>query len=205
MLKIKMIMAALLAIGFAGQTFASEDVPPPPPPSKSSKTKPAHGGRPGTPVAGGPNAARKWTETGEELKAKCNDACTKNACKAAGGKGFDMAVACATNCRKVATFEIVDCVPMAYNFNCGKFADPAAKASAKATPADEKCLTLAKGNAAIMNKVYENRDNKASSQGGGKLSAEEAADESMAAFSREAKMWKFLKSIDTGNDTPAAG
>ncbi len=52
-----------------------------------------------------------------------------------------------------------------------------------------------------MNKIYENRDNKASSQGGGKMSADEAADESMAAYSREAKMWKFLKSIDTGNDT----
>ena len=184
-------MAALLAIGFASQTFAAEDgAPLPTPAPKGAKT-----------TAGGPNAARKWTETGEALKTKCNDACTKNACKAPGGKGFDMAVACATNCRKVATFEIADCVPMAYSFNCGKFADPAAKAAAKATPADEKCLTLAKGNAAIMNKIYENRDNKASSQGGGKMSADEAADESMAAYSREAKMWKFLKSIDTGNDT----
>jgi len=198
MLKIKMIMAALLAVGFASQTFAGDEVAPPPPSPRGSP-------KAGAKTAGGPNAARKWTETGEELKAKCNDVCTKNACKAPGGKGFDTAVACATNCRKAATFEIADCVPMAYNFNCGKFADPAAKAAAKATPADEKCLTLAKGNAAIMNKIYENRDNKASSQGGGKMSAEEAADESMAAFSREAKMWKFLKSIDTGNDTPAAG
>ncbi len=185
-------MAALLAIGFVGQTFAEEA--PPPPPAKGAKTA--------ANTPSGPNAARKWTEVGDALKEKCNNECTKAKCKAPG-KGFDMAVACATNCRKVATFEIADCVPMAYNFNCGKFADPAAKAAAKANPADEKCLTLAKGNAAIMNKIYENRDNKASSQGGGKMSAEEAADESMAAYSREAKMWKFLKSIDNGNDNPA--
>lgn len=193
MLKIKMIMAALLAIGFAGQTFANDDAVPPPPKSspKTSASK----------TAGGPNAARKWTETGDALKEKCNNECTKAKCKAAGGKGFDMAVACATNCRKEATFEIADCVPMAYNFNCGKFANPDAKAAAKANPADEKCLTLAKGNAAIMNKIYENRDKK---KGVPEMfSSEERASATDDQKSREARIWDLLKSIDNGNDNPA--
>lgn len=180
MLKIKMIMAALLAIGFASQTFAGDDGAPPAKKAKTSAKTP------------GANATRKWTETGEALTEKCKSNCDKEPCK-----NKNTAVECATNCRKTAPLELVDCTPGAYAANCGAYASAESKAANAATAkTDEVCLTLAKANAAIMNKIYVNRDNKSSSQGGGKMTPDEAADESMAAFSREAKIWKMLKSIE---------
>ena len=205
MLKIKMIMAALLAIGLASPTFAGDDseMSPPPAPHKGSpksSSKKAKG--PGTVMKA--HEVAKWRETGDALKAKCNDKCTKAECKKPQG-GHTIAAECAKNCRKVVPFELVDCTVGAFAAYCGAYAkaDEATKAKldAKKAAGDERCLLLAKANAKILDMVYLNRDKK---KGVNEMfTAEERASASDEEKSREARIWDMLTSIDKGNDVAA--
>jgi hypothetical protein len=203
MLKIKMIMAALVALGFASQTFAedSSEMAPPPPKSsaKRAKTPAKAKGPAGTVMKAGQVA--KWRETGNALKDKCNTMCTKAACKRPQG-GHTIAAECAKNCRKVVAFELVDCTVGAFAAYCGAYAkaDEATKAKldAKKAAGDERCLLLAKANAKIMDTIYLNRDKK---KGVPEMfTSEERASASDEEKSREARIWDMLTSIDKGND-----
>lgn len=203
MLKIKMIMAALVALGFASQTFALDEDSLPAPSSKSSakraKTPAKAKGPAGTVMKAGQVA--KWSETGNALKDKCNRMCTKAACKRPQG-GHTIAAECAKNCRKVVAFELVDCTVGAFAAYCGAYAkaDEATKAKldAKKAAGDERCLLLAKANAKIMDTIYLNRDKK---KGVPEMfTSEERASASDEEKSREARIWDMLTSIDKGND-----
>lgn len=196
-------MAALVALGFASQTFAedSSEMAPPPPKSSSKRAKtPAKAKGPAGTVMKASQVA-KWRETGDALKDKCNRMCTKAACKRPQG-GHTIAAECAKNCRKVVAFELVDCTVGAFAAYCGAYAkaDEATKAKldAKKAAGDERCLLLAKANAKIMDTIYLNRDKK---KGVPEMfTSEERASASDEEKSREARIWDMLTSIDKGND-----
>ena len=168
MLKIKMIMAALLAIGFASSTFASEGDENAAP-KKTAKTHggaaKASGGAAGAGTVMKANQIKKWTQTGDELKEECNRVCTKAECKKAQG-GHTIAAECAKNCRKVVPYTLVDCTIGAFVNYCGAYAKAdeatAAKLAAKKDAGDERCLMLAKANNKILEEVYKGRDNEGS-------------------------------------------
>lgn len=123
MLKIKMIMAALLAIGFASHTFAGDESDTPPVTNKSSKTKKRTHSESNHASA---DVASKAKKAKWDAK-KCKDMCTENACKGIKNedepinkaKGKARAVECAQNCKKPeSAATMVDCVIPVYAANC---------------------------------------------------------------------------------------
>ncbi|MES2253331.1 MAG: hypothetical protein V4482_06605 [Pseudomonadota bacterium] len=181
MLKIKLIMAALLAIGFAGQTFASDEEAPAKPAAKKRVVVVAAGVD--INAVATPKPA-KWTA------AQCAEKCTKAKCKglsedaeetatptpAQAKVGMVAGLACSLNCKspdKAAT--LVDCVIPLYAAKCLSIKVEAAEGKAKKFT---NCHHLSNAvSAIIVGPVYLQREN--------------------AAKPEAAAAWDALKALDT--------
>ncbi|MDP3372290.1 MAG: hypothetical protein Q8S21_05315 [Candidatus Paracaedibacteraceae bacterium] len=142
MLKIKFIMAALLALGFVTGGYADGYVVAENAPVK----KVGKSARPGKKKL--QKSFKLWSDEngvalkGDALKEKCINECTVSACAKS-----EKAAECSKNCRKDAPLEIYACAKSAYEKKCL----PHAKASAPAVNAS------AKGPAALTNKKRQAR------------------------------------------------
>lgn len=149
MLKIKMIMAALLAISFASPTFASDEVDASQPPVKKQRTGKVN-------AKTGPKP-QKWSA------ADCVEKCTKAHCKgleagsedsatptaAQAKNGLKRAFDCAENCKAPGKARAMgDCLPGVYKAQ-----------GCMGNKRDDTCKKLSNGMSAIVMDGYENRDN----------------------------------------------
>lgn len=195
MLKIKMIMAALLAIGFASQTFASEDGAPLPTPAPKGAAKVSAN------TPGG-----KWTAE------QCNANCDATKCAATEAKFQE----CSDKC-KATPMQILRCSAAGYKKHCML---PDMSANKKGKSCERASYAMSAQMFRLMSlpvKSTATADEKqaASTATEGRFKAtgkwlnhltedDLKKDEVKAIMSREAQAYRKVSSIDDENDGAAS-